>query len=71
MTCRCGHDGPDDGHPCHGKGHTCRKPGKARYYEPHKLYSLAGAQSKMSVVQTFACDECWTEFGSLLAKREA
>lgn len=59
--CRCGWDGEGD-HPCHGQMYTCRRPATARYYEPHKFYSLAGAQPKMSVAQTYACDECWEAF---------
>ena len=57
-TCRCGWDGQGD-HPCHRNNYTCRKPAKIRYYEPTKLYALAGVQMKMSVVDTWACDECW------------
>lgn len=60
-ACRCGWDGQGD-HPCHGNGYRCRQPAKARYYEPHLNYSLAGAQMKMSMAQTFACDACWDEF---------
>lgn len=61
--CRCGWTGVGE-HPCHGLAYTCRKPGKDRYYEPHKLYSLAGSQMKLSVTKTTACDECWGEFTS-------
>lgn len=61
--CPCGWSGEGE-HPCHGLGYTCRKPAKTRYYEPHKRYSLAGMQPKMSVVQTHACDDCWAEFTS-------
>jgi len=57
-TCRCGWDGQGD-HPCHANAYTCRKPAKVRYYEPTKLYALAGMQMKMSVAETYACDECW------------
>lgn len=61
--CRCGWDGTGD-HPCHGLAYTCRKASQPRYYEPHKLYSLAGNQMKISAVQTHACDECWRAFTS-------
>ena len=60
-TCRCGWSVVGD-HPCHGKGYECKKPAKVRYYEPHSRYSLAGMQLKLSVVETFACDECWEAF---------
>lgn len=62
-VCRCGWDGKGD-HPCHGKGYTCRKPAKERFYESHKLYALAGMQLKMSMLRTFGCDECWKEFAN-------
>ena len=57
-TCRCGWDGQGD-HPCHANAYTCRKPAKARYYEPTRRYAIAGFQMKMSISETYACDECW------------
>ena len=59
--CRCGWDGTG-AHPCHGHGYTCRAPARARYYEPVRRYSIAGAQLKISAAQTYACDECWGVF---------
>ncbi len=61
MKCRCGWVGAG-AHPCHGYAYTCGKPSRSRFYEPHKLYSLAGAQPKRSMVETHACDECWAKF---------
>ncbi len=61
VACRCGWDGKGE-HPCHARAYTCTNPGTARYYEPHKMYSLAGAMPKISAVQTYACDECWSAF---------
>lgn len=64
--CRCGHDlslpGP---HPCHGKSHACKKPGKRRLYNARPAI-LAGYQVKYTVDETFACDACWDEFAKLL-----
>lgn len=60
-ACRCGWNG-QGGHPCHGQAYECRKPARERFYEPHKRYSLAGVQTKFSMSQTWACDECWATF---------
>lgn len=65
-ACRCGWDGQGE-HPCHyprvgGVSYSCKRPAKRRFYEPTKLYSLPGMQMKMSVSETFACDECWATF---------
>lgn len=68
MTCRCGWDGTGE-HPCHGFRYQCRRPAKARFYEPHRRYSLAGAQAKASMVETFSCDECWERFKKENASR--
>lgn len=64
-ACRCGWDGTGD-HPCHGRAYECKKPARSRS-QPHQRYSLAGAMLKLSVVETFACDECWEEFKAKLA----
>lgn len=66
--CRCGWDGKDF-HPCHGRGYTCRQPAKARIYNPQPV-TLAGQSMKVSVEQTFACDECWEYFETLRKKRQ-
>ena len=69
--CRCGHpkDSPDP-HPCHGLGHTCRKPAKQYFYSPypkgHPGASLAGMQMKACVSDTWACESCWAAFKALL-----
>lgn len=57
-TCGCGWDGTGD-HPCHGSAYSCRKPATSRLYVPTMRASLAGLQMKLSVGETFACDECW------------
>jgi hypothetical protein len=67
-VCRCDWDGTGD-HPCHSNGYGCRKPAKERFYEPTIRYALAGAQLKMSVTQTWACDECWEKFSKQLEAR--
>lgn len=69
-SCRCGHEGSDAPHPCHGKGYGCRKPAEARFYNP-SLVALAGVQMKMQVEGTYACDECWAEFSQKLAEARA
>jgi hypothetical protein len=60
MQCRCGHDGQGP-HPCHARGYTCRQPAKQRFYSP-KFVALAGAQVKLQVRETWACDPCWQNF---------
>jgi len=64
--CRCGYEGPDDQHPCHGRGYTCRQPAEHRFYNARPV-ALAGVQMKLSVDDTFACDECWAEFSGSVA----
>jgi len=67
--CRCGYLGPDAAeHPCHWGGYTCKKPGSLRFYSLD-LVSLAGAQMKVPVFDTYACKEHWTEFLNLLRNR--
>jgi len=61
--CRCGWLGVGD-HPCHGLAYTCRKASTPRYYPQTMNFSLAGAQMKLSVTETHACDECWRAFKS-------
>lgn len=69
VKCRCGFvEASNEPHPCHSKGYTCRKPAKQHFYIPHWNFSVAGAQMKASVSDTWACDECWKEFEALLVK---
>lgn len=44
--------------------HRCHvRPGKERFYLPNGMrFSLAGAQMKLSMKRTAACDECWEPF---------
>lgn len=71
-TCRCGYVGNDTGHPCHGNGYTCKKLAKFRLYaQPGQLGSLAGAQTKLSMVSTWACDDCWAGWQRALARGRA
>lgn len=70
-NCRCGHQTESKNqHPCHGKGHTCRKPATEKFYQlPNAKYSLAGMMDKFSMESTWSCDECWAPFAAkLLAK---
>jgi len=67
--CRCGHSGGPEGHPCHGKGYTCRKPASIRFYNPN-LVSLAGMQMKLQVQDTWACDDCWLKFIEMFEKKK-
>jgi hypothetical protein len=62
--CRCGHTG-DMPHPCHNRGYTCRKPATLRIYSLVPV-SLAGMQLKLAANQTYACDDCWTEYQQYL-----
>lgn len=59
--CRCGYKPGDPFHPCHHGGYTCKKPGVERYV-PLGLAALPGMQMKMSVYQTWACDQHWAEY---------
>jgi hypothetical protein len=68
-VCRCGWDGQGD-HPCHYRAYACKKAAKQRFYYDGKPFSLAGMQMKLSVHDTWACDECWEEFKRLLALQE-
>lgn len=63
--CRCGHEGSDNFHPCHGNKYSCKKPATIRFYNP-KFVSLAGMQLKMEVMDTWACDNCWKEYENLI-----
>jgi len=67
MECRCGWNRQGD-HPCHGKGYTCRKPAKSRFVA--RPACLSGSQPKFGAYETFACDQCWEEFQSLLKDME-
>lgn len=59
MICRCGYDGPDDGHhPCHGECYSCRRKATRRFYNP-MIVSLSGHVRKIEISETWACDECW------------
>jgi len=61
-TCRCGHRlDSTDPHPCHGDEYRCKKPAKQYFYNP-TLPALAGMQMKVTVVDTWACEECWEAF---------
>lgn len=64
--CRCGHVG-DGPHPCHGKSYTCGKPALRRFYDP-RLPCLAGAQTKVTVNETWACDPCWEAWAGRAGK---
>jgi hypothetical protein len=73
-ACRCGWDGVGD-HPCHyprlGPSYSCKRPAKERFYYDGHPFSLAGVQMKLSVNQTFACDECWEVFSKELKEHLA
>lgn len=57
--CRCGHTG-DGPHPCHADGYSCRQPATARLIPmPLGTGALAGAQMKLTVYETYACDVCF------------
>lgn len=62
--CRCGHAG-DGPHPCHFNAYTCRKPAARRFYDPYPA-ALSGFQMKLVVSETWACEECWVAFATLL-----
>lgn len=64
VACRCGWSGEGD-HLCHRCG---KVPGSRRFYPPTLKFSLAGAQPKFSVRETWGCDACWKEF-EVLAKQ--
>jgi hypothetical protein len=67
-ACRCGHTTAEQ-HPCHGDGYACKKDSKQRFYNPH-IASLAGAQLKFEVKDTWACDDCWEKFTKRLKGNE-
>ena len=50
-------------------GYECRKPAVRRFYNAEAV-ALAGAQLKLQVTDTWACDECWETF-RVLTKRKA
>jgi len=60
-SCRCGRQTPSS-HPCHYGGYTCTRDGRLRLYGTGRPFSLAGAQVKASVRETFACDEHWAAY---------
>lgn len=64
--CRCGHTGADP-HPCHARAYTCRQPATRRFYRP-RWVGLAGAQTKMEVCETWACDACWAEYSQTVTE---
>ncbi len=65
--CRCGFDGDPKDHPCHGQGHTCKKPGTFRLYNMSVGdWSLAGCQPKLLAHDTYACDECWGNYKQIV-----
>lgn len=59
--CRCGYDGEDYAHPCHGAGYTCRRPARHRFYVEGPA-ALSGVQMKLNMRDTWACDICWTSW---------
>jgi len=61
--CRCGWNGISN-HLCHRCG---QHPGTQRFYLPTMRFSLAGAQLKFSMTETWGCDLCWAEFVQLQA----
>lgn len=58
--CRCGYEGVGE-HPCHAGGYNCRKPATQRFYDARPA-GLPGTQIKLSVNDTWACDECWENY---------
>lgn len=69
-TCRCGHPtGSADPHPCHKYnrfgGGRCGKPAAQRFYNPTPV-PLSGVQLKFQVQETWACEEHWAEFITVL-----
>ncbi len=63
-------------HPCHwvGPSGRCAGPATRRFYDPNppdKPASLSGVHMKLSVTDTFACDEHWQVFQGMLRAREA
>jgi hypothetical protein len=65
-ACRCGWDGTGD-HPCHRCG---KAPGTRRFRHADVPYSLAGAQPKFNMVETYSCDPCWTEWQELTKDKD-
>lgn len=61
-SCRCAAPEDADPHPCHGQVYACRKPAKRRLYGARPV-ALTGVQMKLAASSTWACDECWAEFG--------
>ena len=61
-SCRCGWDGTGE-HPCHFNGYTCGQPARQRFYNARPV-ALAGAQMKLQMTDTWACDAHWHEFTS-------
>lgn len=64
MSCRCGWNGEGE-HLCHRCG---TRPGSLRFLPSTLRFSLAGAQLKFLVRDTWGCDECWADFKTLLEK---
>lgn len=59
--CRCGYNGTGI-HKCHRCG---KAPGTRRFRHADVPYSLAGAQPKLNMVETYSCDECWAEWAEV------
>lgn len=59
-VCRCGYDGVGD-HPCHANQYSCGKSAKQRFYGAAPA-SLPGTSVKLVANDTYACDECWTNY---------
>ena len=62
VTCRCGWNGAGD-HLCHRCG---KVPGTRRLHAQDTPYSIAGAQPKIVLVETWGCDLCWAEYTTLV-----
>ncbi len=71
MSCRCGYPAGllDDPHPCHGHGYTCGKPAQHRLYSA-RLVGLGGMQTKFSMSETWACDDCRREYAPMVRVKE-
>lgn len=68
-ACRCGHRDGEGPHPCHADDFRCGRPAKQRLYNARPAV-LAGMQMKLTVTETWACDECWERFRARLPKGE-
>lgn len=68
-SCRCGHRG-DGPHPCHYPAdgvspYTCRKPATQRFYNA-RPFQGSGTTMKLSVDDTWACDDCWAKHTAMM-----